>query len=77
MSFGGGGGGMEPMFAGEGKRFVKKEKREAFVEVEVVGRAGSSVEVRGSVAKVSDCEVWVRGRGGAFCMVLRLRSWSS
>jgi hypothetical protein len=62
------------MVAGEGKRFVKKEKREAFAELEVVGRAGSaSVEVRGW-AKVSDCEVCVRGRMGGFWVARMLRS---
>ena len=46
---------MKPVFAGEGKRLVKKENREAFVELEVVGRVGSaSVEVRGWGANVSD-----------------------
>jgi hypothetical protein len=60
---------MPPVFAGDGKRLVMKEKREAFVEFAVVGRGGSaSTEGRKVVVTISDCEVWVRGSLGAFCI---------
>jgi len=55
-----------------------KEKREAFVEFAVVGRGGSaSTEGREDGLGMSDCEVWVRGSLGAFCVAWRLRIWSS
>jgi len=69
---------MPPVFAGDGKRLVMKEKREAFVEFAVVGRGGSaSTEGREDGLGMSDCEVWVRGSLGAFCVAWRLRIWSS
>jgi hypothetical protein len=71
---------MDPVFAGEGKRFVIKEKREVFVEFAVVGRGGSaSMEGRGPVALnvLSDCEVCERSGLGARWLAFRLRIWSS
>lgn len=65
--------------AGDGKRLVMKEKREAFVELDVVGRGGSaSTEGRDVALTMSDCEVWVRGSLEALWGVAwRLRIWSS
>lgn len=76
---GGGGGGIDVALAGDGKRLVMKEKREAFVELDVVGRGGSaSTEGRDVALTMSDCEVWVRGSLGALWGVAwRLRIWSS
>ena len=76
---GGGGGGIDVALAGDGKRLVMKEKREAFVELDVVGRGGSaSTEGRDVALTMSDCEVWVRGSlGASWGVAWRLRIWSS
>lgn len=71
---------MAPVFAGEGKRFVMKEKREALVEFAVVGRGGSaSTEGRGRapLKVLSDCEVCERSGLGARWLSFRTRIWSS
>lgn len=75
---------MAPVFAGEGNRFVMKEKRDVFVEFAVVGRGGSAdASMEGRKAeeealwmKLSDCDVCVRGKLGCW-LAFRLRIWSS
>lgn len=71
---------MDPVFPGEGKRLVMKEKREAFVEFAVVGRGGSASMEGNDVATLkapSDCEVCERMGLGPRWLAFRLRIWSS